>query len=76
MKHLTHEKKMNHQTDLDGLAAVLISVFLYVFSIMTSAEWASIMAIFAGFSAGCYNGYKFIVMIRNNRAKKKQKHNT
>jgi hypothetical protein len=70
MKSLTH-RKMDQNPEMDGVAALLLTFFLYVFSLMTAAEWASVMAIFAGLSAGLYNGYKFILMFRNNRRKKK-----
>lgn len=61
---------MDHNGN-NGLLAVLCSTFLYLLSLFSVQAWASVAAIFAGVAAGCYNGYKFIIMLKERRKRKK-----
>lgn len=70
---LNHKEMDNNTTDGHaGIFMLLGNILLYIVATLSLQEWAAIATIFAAVAAGCYNGYKFIMMLKNRKRKKRE----
>lgn len=67
MDHLHFDNDGTTQT---GIILSLLTIMLYVLSILSLQQWAAIGAMLAGFTTATFNGYKFYLLIKGRKKRK------